>query len=162
MLGRMLSADFPRSRPLAAILLIALFALALAPFLFPGSQPLNVAAKICVFVLLAASYDLLLGYTGIVSFAHTMVFGIGGYGIAIGATLMIVAENYLQALLGRRGEAAAGVPVVSSLLSADRWLFWLGILFVLSVYFFPTGIVGRLRARAQARVTQRSDRPGRS
>ena len=32
--------------------------------------------------LLAASYDLLLGYTGIVSFAHTMFFGIGSYGVA--------------------------------------------------------------------------------
>ena len=27
----------------------------------------------------------------------------------------------------------------------DRWLLWLGVLFVLSVYYFPTGIVGRLR-----------------
>jgi branched-chain amino acid transport system permease protein len=25
---------------------------------------------------------------------------------------------------------------------------WLGVLFVLSVYYFPTGIVGRLRANA--------------
>jgi ABC-type branched-subunit amino acid transport system permease subunit len=57
--------------------------LAFAPFLFSGAQPLNVAAKVCVFILLVASYDLLLGYTGIVSFAHTMFFGIGGYGVAI-------------------------------------------------------------------------------
>ena len=33
------------------------------------------------------------------------------------------------------------------LLSPDRWLLWLGVLFVLSVYYFPTGIVGKLRAR---------------
>jgi branched-chain amino acid transport system permease protein len=26
---------------------------------------------------------------------------------------------------------------------------WLGVLFVVSVYFFPTGIVGRLRRRAE-------------
>ena len=57
--------------------------LALAPFVFPGAKPLNVAAKICVFALLVASYDLLLGYAGIVSFAHTMFYGIGSYGIAI-------------------------------------------------------------------------------
>ena len=57
--------------------------LAFAPFLFPGAKSLNVAAKICVFIVLAASYDLLLGYTGIVSFAHTMFFGIGAYGVAI-------------------------------------------------------------------------------
>ena len=57
--------------------------LALAPFLFPGAKPLNVAAKICIFIALAASYDLLLGYTGVVSFAHTMFYGIGSYGVAI-------------------------------------------------------------------------------
>ena len=27
----------------------------------------------------------------------------------------------------------------------DRWLLWLGVLFILCVYYFPTGIVGRLR-----------------
>lgn len=79
----LLSGDYPRSRPLGAILAVILVALAFAPFLFSGSQPLNVAAKICVFVILVASYDLLLGYTGIVSFAHTMFYGIGGYGVAI-------------------------------------------------------------------------------
>jgi len=45
-----------------------------------------VAAKICVFIVLVASFDLLLGYTGIVSFAHTMFFGIGAYGVAIALT----------------------------------------------------------------------------
>ena len=62
--------------------------LAIAPFLFPGAKSLNVAAKICVFIVLAASFDLLLGYTGIVSFAHTMFFGIGAYGVAIALTRM--------------------------------------------------------------------------
>ena len=83
MIDTLLSGDRPRSRILAAMLLAILAALALAPFLFPGTRPLDVAAKVCVFVLLVASYDLLLGYTGIVSFAHTMFFGIGGYGVAI-------------------------------------------------------------------------------
>ena len=55
---------------------------------FPGAKSLNVAAKICVFIVLAASFDLLLGYTGIVSFAHTMFFGIGAYGVAIALTRM--------------------------------------------------------------------------
>jgi len=82
-LDAMLSADPPRSRWLAALLLAILVGLAAAPFLFPGTRSLNVAAKICVFILLVASYDLLLGYTRIVSFAHTMFFGIGSYGVAI-------------------------------------------------------------------------------
>jgi branched-chain amino acid transport system permease protein len=78
-----LSGDAPRSRALAALLLAVLLGLLLAPFLFPGSRALETAARICVFVVLVASYDLLLGYTGIVSFAHTMFFGIGAYGVAI-------------------------------------------------------------------------------
>ena len=78
-----LSGDPPRGRTLALLLTIIFAGLALAPFLFPGMAALNVAAKICYFVVLAASYDLLLGYTGIVSFAHTMFFGIGGYGAGL-------------------------------------------------------------------------------
>jgi branched-chain amino acid transport system permease protein len=85
-LRSLLSGDLPRSRVLATCLTAILIGLAFAPFLFPGTRALDVAAKVCVFVVLVASYDLLLGYTGIVSFAHTMFFGIGGYGIAIAAT----------------------------------------------------------------------------
>src|SRR6187455_3792586 len=81
MLKRLLSHDLPRNRWLAILV-----GLALTPFIFPGTKALNVAAKVIVFVVLAASFDLLLGYTGIVSFAHTMFFGIGAYGVAIAAT----------------------------------------------------------------------------
>jgi len=344
-----LSGDLPQSRILAAALLVIFLALAAAPFLFPGTQSLNVAAKICYFIVLAASYDLLLGYTGIVSFAHTMFFGIGGYGAGlalyswgptwwsvligmllglvlaiglalviglfslrvraiffamitlavasafailasqlswltggedgrtfrvpeilrpgyslmeagvftingriisyylvflvalvlflgmlrvvnspfgrvlqgirenefraealgyrtivyrsivnclsaamatlagvlaalwlrytgpavtlsfdimldillmvviggmgtlygsvIGATIFILAENYLQALMGALSKSAAGLPVLPQLLDPDRWLLWLGVLFILSIYFFPAGIFGKLAAR---------------
>ena len=85
MIKALLSGDAPRSRLLAAILLLVLIGLAAAPWVFPGTRALNVAAKVAVFIVLAASYDLLLGYTGIVSFAHTMFFGIGGYGVGIAA-----------------------------------------------------------------------------
>ncbi len=103
-LAGLLSSDLPRSKVLTAILLAILLGLAATPFLFSGSQPLSTAAKICVFIVLVASYDLLLGYTGIVSFAHTMFFGIGGYGIAIalerlGATWFSVAIGLVAALL---------------------------------------------------------------
>ncbi|HTO48616.1 MAG TPA: branched-chain amino acid ABC transporter permease [Burkholderiales bacterium] len=93
-----LSGDMPRSRALAAALILVLAALALAPFLFPGTRSLNVAAKVLVFILLVASYDLLLGYTGIVSFAHTMFFGIGGYGIGIAASKL--APTWASLVLG--------------------------------------------------------------
>lgn len=329
-----LSGDTPRSRLIAVILVLILLGLAAAPFIFPGTRSLDVAAKVAVFILLAASYDLLLGYTGIVSFAHTMFFGIGGYGVgiaaaklgptwinlalgiaislaltlllalgigllslrvraiffamitlavaaffqilasqlsdftggedglnfrlpallqsrlacyyavfavslllflvllrvvnspfgrvllsirenefrsealgyrtvtyrsvanclgallataagalyalwlrytgpdttlsfsimidlllmvviggmgtmygaAIGATLFVVAQNYLQDLMKLASGAARGVPLLPELLHPDRWLLWLGVLFIVCVYYFPSGIVGRLRA----------------
>ena len=86
LLRTVLSDDLPRSRLVAMLLVGVLVGLAFAPFLFPGAKAISVAAKILVFILLVASFDLLLGYTGIVSFAHTMFFGIGAYGIAIACT----------------------------------------------------------------------------
>eukprot|EP01035_Chromulina_nebulosa_P040258 gene40258-54440_t len=61
-------------RILNVLLLAIVVALAVAPFVFPGAKALNVATKICIFAALVASYDLLLGYTGTVSFAHTMFY----------------------------------------------------------------------------------------
>jgi branched-chain amino acid transport system permease protein len=83
LLSSTFSGDLPRSRILSALLLLVLAGLLLAPFLFSGARPLNTAATICVYIVLVASYDLLLGYTGIVSFAHTMFYGIGAYGVGI-------------------------------------------------------------------------------
>ena len=86
MIARLLSHDLPRNRWLALLLIAIVLGLALTPFLFPGTKALNVSAKILVFIVLVASFDLLLGYTGIVSFAHTMFFGIGAYGVAIASS----------------------------------------------------------------------------
>jgi branched-chain amino acid transport system permease protein len=86
LVNRIFSHDLPRSKPLAVLLLLIVLALAVAPWLFPGAKALGVASKLLVFILLVASYDLLLGYTGIVSFAHTLFFGVGAYGVAISST----------------------------------------------------------------------------
>jgi branched-chain amino acid transport system permease protein len=58
----------------------------------------------------------------------------------------------LQALMGgiSAAAAAAGLPLIAGLLHPDRWLLWLGLMFVLAVYFAPTGIVGRLRGSSDA------------
>ncbi len=116
MLTRILSNDFPRSRVLAVLLLALLLALAFAPFIFPGVKALNVAAKVLVFVVLAASFDLLLGYTGIVSFAHTMFFGLGAYGVAIASTR-------LDAGWGSLAVGVGGALLLSFLLALAVGLF---------------------------------------
>ncbi|MEA2927939.1 MAG: branched-chain amino acid transport system permease protein [Hyphomicrobiales bacterium] len=120
-----LSGDPPRSRILAIALIVIVVVLALAPFLFPGAKPLNVAAKICIFIALAASYDLLLGYTGVVSFAHTMFYGIGSYGIAIA-----------MYGLGPRWDAAAlGLVVALPLAAALALVIGLFSLRVQTIFF---------------------------
>lgn len=73
----------PNSRVLRTVLAIIVLALLFAPFVFDGSRALDTAARLCIFIVLVASYDLLLGYTGVVSFAHTLFFGIGAYSVAI-------------------------------------------------------------------------------
>jgi len=83
MLDTLLSSDLPRSRLLSFFLVVALLYLVIAPFAFPGGRSLNVAATICVLAILTASFDLLLGYCGVISFAHAMFYGIGAYGVAI-------------------------------------------------------------------------------
>ncbi|MBP7519609.1 MAG: branched-chain amino acid ABC transporter permease, partial [Leptothrix sp. (in: Bacteria)] len=112
MLNRLLSHDLPRSRWLALALLLIVLALAAAPFLFPGAKALAVAAKTLVFILLVASFDLLLGYTGIVSFAHTMFFGIGAYGVAVASTKL--GPGWGSVGLGLAG--ALGISLALSLL----------------------------------------------
>jgi branched-chain amino acid transport system permease protein len=116
MLNRLLSGDLPRSRVLAVLLLLIFLGLAAAPFVFPGVKALNVAAKVLIFVVLVASFDLLLGYTGIVSFAHTMFFGIGAYGVAIASSRMGAGWGALALGLG-------AALLVSLLLSLAIGLF---------------------------------------
>jgi len=120
-----LSGDPPRSKILTVALIVIVTALALAPFLFPGSKPLNVAAKICIFIALAASYDLLLGYTGVVSFAHTMFYGIGSYGVAIA----------LFSLGARWDAAALGVIVALPLAALLALVIGLFSLRVQTIFF---------------------------
>ena len=125
MIRTLLSGDLPRSRILTVLLVGIFLGLALAPFLFPGTRSLDVAARVCVFILLVASYDLLLGYTGIVSFAHTMFFGIGGYGIGIA-----------MARMGPDGAAIAAGAAAAILLSlALSFLIGLFSLRVKAIFF---------------------------
>jgi branched-chain amino acid transport system permease protein len=110
MFRRLLSNDLAHGRVVAAMLVLSLVVLAFGPFILPGAKALNIAAKILIFVVLVASFDLLLGYTGIVSFAHTMFFGIGAYGVAVSMTRL--GNGWLSLLAG-----VLGALTVSGLLA---------------------------------------------
>ncbi|HYM02889.1 MAG TPA: branched-chain amino acid ABC transporter permease [Stellaceae bacterium] len=104
-----ISGDRPGGRTLNTLSLIVLIALVFAPFIFHGTRSVAVAAEVCIFIVLAASYDVMLGYTGIVSLAHTMFFGIGAYGVAI--ALSKVSVGWSAVILG----TVAGVAVATVL-----------------------------------------------
>ena len=78
-----------------------------------------------------------------------VVGGMGSlYGAIIGAALFVFAESYLQDVMAGLSQAAANasVPLLPALFHPDRWLLWLGLAFVLAVYFAPSGIAGALKA----------------
>jgi branched-chain amino acid transport system permease protein len=70
-------------QPTRYLRLALVLAWALLPAAGPSFQLLDLALKIALFATLAASYDVVLGYTGIVSFGHAMFFGVGAYTVAL-------------------------------------------------------------------------------
>jgi branched-chain amino acid transport system permease protein len=62
----------------AALLILVLF-----PLFNDSRSMMILLTQIFIFGVFAMSYDLLLGYTGIVSFGHAMFFGIGAYSTGI-------------------------------------------------------------------------------
>ena len=107
-------------------MLITLLIFILLPFvvgLFEGSSPVQVwmnesgqskfiqglTIEIFILALYALSYDLIFGFTGLLSFGHSMFFAVGAYltgiliknfGLSLGATLgLIFVAGILQALL---------------------------------------------------------------
>ncbi len=71
------------TNPIFYIQISVIILFAVMPFIFPSFRLMDVMAKIMIFTIVVASFDLLLGYTGILSFAHGMFFGIGAYSLAL-------------------------------------------------------------------------------
>ncbi|MCK4794241.1 MAG: branched-chain amino acid ABC transporter permease [Desulfobacteraceae bacterium] len=90
----------------------------LVPFLFPSYKAVDLAMKIVIYAVLVASFDIMLGYTGILSFGHGMFFGIGAYSVAF-----LISKygdpTYLNLMLGMAIAllVAAALAVIISFLS---------------------------------------------
>ncbi len=70
-------------RPSLYLRLALVLAWLLLPVVVPSFQVMDLALKIALFATLVASYDVVIGYTGIVSFGHAMYFGFGAYAVAL-------------------------------------------------------------------------------
>ncbi|CAM3786829.1 branched-chain amino acid ABC transporter permease [Aeromicrobium ponti] len=66
----------------AVYLAVAIF-LIILPFVYESRTLLILLTQVFIFAIFAMSYDILLGYTGIVSFGHAMFFGIGAYTVGV-------------------------------------------------------------------------------
>jgi branched-chain amino acid transport system permease protein len=87
---------------------VVLGLLAVAPLVLPEFWR-RFVTEILIWGLLAMSLDLLIGYTGMVSFGHSAFFGLGMYGAAV-ALLTVRPPNLWLALLA--GLVGAGILAV--------------------------------------------------
>lgn len=85
--------------------------LAFFPHLF-GIYYSNVAAALAVFSVYALSLNMLMGYTGLLSFGHAMFFGLGGYGTAL--ALKHVSGMGIITAIGLGGSAAVIFAMILS------------------------------------------------
>lgn len=84
------------------------------PFVNDSRSMLILFTQIFIFAIFAMSFDILLGYTGIVSFGHCMFFGIGAYCVAllfdrqeatvasflIGVTIAVILSAIISYIIG--------------------------------------------------------------
>ena len=109
---------------LAAALLLALF-----PFV-GGTFYIQLIAKVMILAIFAMSLDLLIGYTGLVSFGHAAYFGLAGYALAL------MGPKYEAASLWWSLPAAMAVCALFALVTGLLVLRTRGIFFIMVTLAF--------------------------
>jgi branched-chain amino acid transport system permease protein len=89
---------------------VVLALLAAAPLVLPAFWQ-RFATEILIWGLLAMSSDILIGYTGMVSFGHSAFFGLGMYGAAAALLTVKPPSLWLAVLYGLVGAGAVAVFV---------------------------------------------------
>jgi branched-chain amino acid transport system permease protein len=112
-----------------------------APWLLPKFVPqfwVNILAEIMIWGLLASSANLLLGYTGLLSFGQSLYFGFGAYGVAFGITrlgLGIVPSLVFAVATATLAAAVAGFFAVRL-----TWHYFAIITVVFSLIFYLVAV----------------------
>ena len=91
---------------LALLVAVVVLALFLLPWL-AGQYPIYLAIQILILAVFSLGFNLLFGYTGLLSFGQAGFFAVGAYGCA---KILLVVPNLFLGLAG--GVAAAGVAAV--------------------------------------------------
>jgi branched-chain amino acid transport system permease protein len=109
---------------LAAVLLLALFPLV------GGTFYVQLFVKVMILAIFAMSLDLLIGYTGLVSFGHAAYFGLAGYALAL------LGPEYEAASLWWSLPAAMAVCALFALVTGLLVLRTKGIFFIMVTLAF--------------------------
>jgi branched-chain amino acid transport system ATP-binding protein len=83
---------------------------------------MSLGTEIVVFTLLAIAYNLLMGYTGLVSFGHSAFFGLGGYGA--GLVQVHLVKGMVVPLLAGMAVATLAGAVIGFLLMRKRGVYF--------------------------------------
>lgn len=99
------------SRPLALVVGVVALALFLLPLL-AGQYPLYLAIHILILSVFSLGFNLLFGYTGLLSFGQAGFFAVGAYGCA---KILLAVPNLLLGLAGGVGAAGAAALLLGIL-----------------------------------------------
>jgi branched-chain amino acid transport system permease protein len=113
---------------------IVVIALALSPMILPEFWQ-RFVTEILIWGLLAMSSDLLIGYTGMLSFGHSAFFGLGMYGAAA-ALLILRPPNLWLAILTGLAAAAVVAMFVAYFSTRLRDIYFSIATFVFSQIFY--------------------------
>ena len=69
--------------PSRTLVLAWVVGLLVLPYAYGDAYVMRILTMTCIFAILAASWDLLAGYTGQVNFGHALFFGAGAYTSAL-------------------------------------------------------------------------------
>ena len=103
----------PRLHPRPFLLeALTAFGLIAAPFVLPhlGFAP-NTVNQILVWGLFGIGFDILFGYTGLLSFGQSAFYGTGGFIAAYLLTQNVISSVPLALLIGTVGAALVGVAI---------------------------------------------------
>jgi branched-chain amino acid transport system ATP-binding protein len=93
------------------------------PFLMTAlKSTVSLGTEIVIFTLLAIAYNLLMGYTGLVSFGHSAFFGLGGYGA--GLVQLHLVTGILVPLAAGVAVATLAGAVIGFLLMRKRGVYF--------------------------------------
>ena len=120
----MQNSRFAHYLPYLVVGLLALFPLVESPFY------MQLLTKVLIMAIFAMSLDLLVGYTGLVSFGHAAYFGLAGYALAL------MAPKYEVVSLWWSLPAAVGVCALFALITGMLVLRTRGIYFIMVTLAF--------------------------